>query len=120
MALASVVALALIPLQPLVIGLSDKAQHVAAFFALTVLGYAAWGRQSWTVLFIALVVFGASIEAIQSTHWIGREADMLDMAADCAGVLLALAGMFFAERLLWSGQRACRRPKGGWFMDSSC
>jgi hypothetical protein len=50
------------------------------------------------------VLLGAFLEAVQSTRWLGREADMLDLAADCAGVLLALASMFCAERLRWSGE----------------
>jgi len=90
-ALAAVLAVALWPLEvpvPLHTGW-DKADHVAAFAALGLLGMAAWPRERARV-FAFLLAYGAAIELLQGLSGY-RQADWRDFVADGLGVGLAWA-----------------------------
>lgn len=72
---------------------TDKVVHVGLFAALFVTGVAA--RIPWRALAPALVLYAAISEVIQSA--LGRSADLTDVIADVAGIvlgaLIAIGGM---------------------------
>lgn len=88
-----------IPGQP-----SDKVMHMLAFAALGAL--AAYGFRHLTVrwLFVALTAFGALIELVQAIPALHRDSDIVDLLADMAAALVALAAV------RWRVVRAERRP----------
>jgi len=71
-------------------GHADKLLHVVAYFLLAVFvatavwGAGRWSRRTAVVVAIALAGFGAIDEITQPLF--GRTADVLDWAADCAGI----------------------------------
>ena len=71
-------------------GHADKLLHVVAYFLLAVFvatavwGAGRWSRRAAVVVAIALAGFGAIDEITQPLF--GRTADVLDWAADCAGI----------------------------------
>jgi VanZ family protein len=75
-------------------GHADKLLHFVAYFLLAVFVAAAvWGAGRWSrraalIVAIALAAFGAVDEMTQPLF--GRTADMLDWAADCAGIAVGI------------------------------
>lgn len=95
--------MALLPLPPeLPVAVGDKAQHMFAFFTLTVLAAGAYPRVSLVQIGIALCVFGAAIELAQLIPMLHRTGDLMDWIADMAAVAAALllAGLW---RSRWVG-----------------
>lgn len=115
LALVVVVAwLALQPLPPATMDLGwDKLNHGAAFAALA---FSAWlghagsmRRRAWAL--VALVVYGALIEALQS--WVPqRHGDWLDLLADVVGLALGAATAAVALRSLTPPPGAQREGVG--------
>lgn len=90
MVLGGVLLLSLLPntaLPPVDLGW-DKANHVAAFAVLGLLGW--WSfPQARGRLLLMLLVYGLAIEGLQSLT-ADRQAQWLDVAADAVGLALAL------------------------------
>jgi VanZ family protein len=76
--------------------ISDKLLHMGAY---TVLSFAwfltghknGWKRRYFSVAFVLLVLYGALLEYLQMKLTIHRVGDLLDIAANTMGVLLAAA-----------------------------
>lgn len=73
----------------------DKVEHFSTYLILAVWFTGLLARGRWWSVVIALLALGASMEAGQYLMHAGRTADVLDMAANTAGItagmLLALA-----------------------------
>ena len=67
----------------------DKVQHVLVFAALTAVGSLAFPQKKYWV-YLALIVYGALIEWLQSVFTITRMASAYDWLADVIGILLAM------------------------------
>ena len=80
--------------------LVDKTWHFLAFGALGFLGFAVWEPNRWPLVGLICIGLGASIEILQATPWIGRDADLRDWLADVAGVGFAA--------MVWTWIRARR------------
>ncbi len=97
----SVLTLSLLPLGPHAPSTGwDKANHLLAFMALGWLGCMAWPQRMATVL-VALVVYGALIELLQSftSYRLGEWGDLLaDALGLLAGGAMAVALQFFNLR----------------------
>jgi hypothetical protein len=72
-------------------GLGDRTEHALAFLALTLWFAGLVRHQRYLLLGLALLAFGAGIEALQRATGLGRVADSRDVAANFAGVALGLA-----------------------------
>lgn len=94
-ALAFTFAMAIAPPDRLHLGDQDKAEHVMAFFTLTVLATIAYPRRALAVTGMKLLAFGVFIEIVQSIPALGREADLNDLAADAVAIILAVMLMAF-------------------------
>lgn len=68
---------------------TDKAAHFAAFGALLWTFGVLIPRQRRTTLALFALLVGGMTEFIQG--WTGRDADWLDLAADAAGIAIALS-----------------------------
>ena len=78
----------------------DKAQHAAAFFILSCLGFIAYYSRPKQLMVIGLVLLGIAIEIAQ--NWLGwRYGDIADVIADLAGIAFAFTFFVVLERLLW-------------------
>lgn len=78
------------PAEPGPLG-ADKAQHLIAYFALSLLAMIAWGRSAWVRVLICAVAFGMAMEAGQALMPFGREASFLDMVANTLGAATGCA-----------------------------
>lgn len=69
------------------VGISDKIGHVAAFWIIA--GALAVLAPGWNLERLALValIIGVGVEIVQG--FVGRDADVLDVAADMVGIALA-------------------------------
>ena len=106
LALAVTLVMALLPDPvPLPAQISDKAQHMAAFAALTFLAALGFPGLRLRVIFVAMAALGVAIEALQMIPTLHRDAEASDWLADCAATLAALllCGML---RWLCRGRRA--------------
>ena len=72
------------------LGISDKIEHAAAYALLAFWFASVMGRWDYLYLFLALLAFGGGIEIAQGLMGLGREADLLDLAADAAGSVVGL------------------------------
>ena len=72
------------------LGVSDKIEHAAAYALLAFWFASVMGRWDYLYLFLALLAFGGGIEIAQGLLGLGREADLLDLAADAAGSVVGL------------------------------
>jgi VanZ family protein len=74
---------------------SDKAEHFAAYCGLAVWFTGLYARAQYWRVVAALLALGLGLEIAQGVMALGRSAELLDMAANAAGVgvglLLALA-----------------------------
>lgn len=77
---------------------SDKLQHLLAFAGLTALAAAAHPRTRFVKIGIGMALYGALIEIVQSIPALNRQAELLDWAADIAGIALALAALALLRR----------------------
>ena len=79
--------------------LSDKANHALAFAVLALLADFSFPRARFGLAkAAALLAFGVAIEAIQ--HFLPwREASLLDLVADAAGIALYAAASPFLQRV---------------------
>ena len=93
--------LALTPAPPKNLSLGwDKANHAAAFAALTLsacFGFPGSRRGVGTML-IALLAFGGLIEILQA-YVPGRDSDWADLLADAVGILCGVVPALYALRL---------------------
>ena len=73
----------------------DKANHMAAFFVLTLLFALGWRRTSLVRIALILAGFGAMIEISQMIPMLHRDAEFGDWVADVAAIVvgLLLAGL---------------------------
>ncbi|TFH05662.1 MAG: VanZ family protein [Spirochaetales bacterium] len=84
---------------------SDKLSHLAAYMILTLLLVPSLAGEKVVppglLLAVAgVLVYGAGIEVLQ--HFIGRQFDLRDMAANAAGVLLGIAaGLLLRRAISW-------------------
>ena len=72
------------------LGISDKIEHAAAYAVLAFWFASVMGRWDYLYLFLALLAFGGGIEIAQGLMGLGREADLLDLAADASGTVVGL------------------------------
>ena len=86
----------------------DKIKHIIAYFSLTLLGFAACHRFSWSKYLILIIIsLGVAIEMTQP--FAGRYASIDDLIANCIGIIL---GSMLAS---WCGfknqtsQKACHQ-----------
>lgn len=68
----------------------DKVQHIFAFAALTLLARLAYPKTSLWKLFFSLAGFGALIEIAQAYPPLHRDADLWDLLADIAAIVVVL------------------------------
>jgi VanZ family protein len=91
-------------------GLSDKTEHFLAFGALAFWFGSIVVRRDLPWVFVAVVAFGGLIEFLQSAMGLGRQGDLLDLAADsigvAIGVLLALTPL--GRWSLWVEQQVAK------------
>ncbi|MER8534927.1 hypothetical protein NKH61_04315 [Mesorhizobium sp. M1005] len=103
-AFAGVLLFALLPEQLLQgLGLAftfdhDKLNHAAAFVVLAALGSLGWPERK-AKLIVLLVLTGAAIEGLQAVQLIGRDPDLFDWVADCAGIACGLMVAGWTKRL---------------------
>jgi VanZ family protein len=76
----------------------DKANHAAAFVALTMLAGRGWPDLPRTALVLIMLAAGIGIELVQGLPAIGRDADVWDVVADAAGIAAGLAGLAALRR----------------------
>lgn len=67
----------------------DKLNHAIAFVVLAALGSLGWPEHK-ARLVVLLALTGAAIEVLQGVQLIGRDMDVLDWVADCAGMACGL------------------------------
>lgn len=79
---------------------SDKLGHMLAYFALTSLMLTAWPGSRWQLPAALAFAYGAMMEVGQALGPHGREASLLDLAANAAGVGGAVIGFMMLRRLL--------------------
>jgi hypothetical protein len=82
--------MATLPRPPVELFSSDKAQHMAAFFVITLLGCVAYRRLSRIWLMLGMLAFGAAIELAQLLPQLHRDAEWSDWLADGLAILVAL------------------------------
>ncbi|MER8927345.1 hypothetical protein [Mesorhizobium sp. M0859] len=76
----------------------DKLNHAAAFVVLAALGSLGWPERK-AKLIVLLVLTGAAIEGLQAVQLIGRDPDLFDWVADCAGIACGLTVAGWTKRL---------------------
>lgn len=103
---AFVLALLPAPDTPRLVSWQDKIEHAVLFFALMVLGAAAW-RERVAVIAAGLLGYGAAMELAQAlTDY--RFGDSADWLADALGVA---AGLFaIGARRAWKRRRGAAGP----------
>lgn len=84
------------PTLPFGLNVVDKVQHVAAFYALSLLALVAFPSAPAVLTLGAVMGFGLMIEILQAIPVFGRDPSWLDLAANALGALLAI-GPFVAS-----------------------
>lgn len=74
-----------------VVGISDKLEHAGSYFLLTLWLGGMLERRRYLAAAVAAVLLGGSLEVAQRLLTTTREASLLDLAANAAGIALALA-----------------------------
>ncbi|UAK25351.1 VanZ family protein [Sphingomonas nostoxanthinifaciens] len=86
------------------LGYSDKVDHMAAFFTITVLARLGYPERAVPLVFIAMAAFGGFIELSQAVPIVHRDAEwadwFADMAASVVGLIVAWPLLALIER--WS------------------
>ncbi|MEO6516817.1 MAG: VanZ family protein [Steroidobacteraceae bacterium] len=72
------------------VDVSDKFEHIAAFLLLAFWFGSIVARRDYHWVALALLAFGVLIELLQGWMGLGRQADLLDVRADCIGIVLGL------------------------------
>lgn len=90
------------------VGHWDKVTHGAGCFVLTLLAGLAYPHRTLRLLGLGILAFGVLVEALQAIPVIGRDASWLDLAADAAGIGVALL-----STLLPGMRETLRRRAGG-------
>ena len=92
--------LMLIELKPQAAGYiyADKLQHAIIFMVIALIGLFAYSQKKWFVLG-GLIMFGLSIEVLQSAFTLTRQASLADWIADIVGVAIALSIIALIEKL---------------------
>jgi len=67
----------------------DKAEHMLAFFVLTLVATLAWRRASLVAIALRLSLLGAAIEVLQAIPALHRDCDWRDWLADSAAIVAA-------------------------------
>lgn len=100
-ALAMLLVVCLLPQADMpLVGLGDKVQHVIAYAVLMVLGRNGFAESATrSAIPLALFALGCAIEALQDVVP-GRAADLADVIANTAGLLLGWAIQVGGRRLL--------------------
>jgi VanZ family protein len=95
----------LVPVQklPLPSGINDKFEHVTGYALLTLWFTGIYPRSRYFVIAFSLLAMGVLIELAQGAMHVGREADVRDVVANCAGIGV---GLMLAS--LWLGGWAQR------------
>lgn len=78
--------------------LLDKTQHALAFVVLTFTGSFSY-QQKIKVIYIGLVLYGATIEILQSTLTTTRVGEASDFLADSIGILIGLILYLVTKKL---------------------
>ena len=83
--------LMLIELKPQTAGYiyGDKLQHAIIFMVIALIGLFAYSHKKWFVLG-GLIMFGLSIEVLQSSFTLTRQASLADWIADIVGIAIAI------------------------------
>jgi len=76
---------------------SDKLQHAAAYFALSLVAFYATDRDRWLAVAVGVAALGAGVEVAQA-FLSYRTASVADAAANVVGVAAALVVSLVAER----------------------
>jgi len=88
---AMIAAASLVPASNLpAIGLSDKLEHAMAYALLAFWFASVVVRRDFLALIVALVAFGGLIELAQDWMHLGREAELTDLMADVAGIVVGV------------------------------
>jgi VanZ family protein len=82
----------LVPVQrlPLPAGVNDKFAHVAGYGLLTLWFTGIYPRSRYVMIAIGLFLMGVLIEWAQGSMHVGRQADVRDVVANCAGIGVGL------------------------------
>lgn len=70
--------------------ISDKLMHFGAYFVLMVWFAGLYPRGKHVLLAVALVALGTALDILQGTATRTRSFDLLDIAADAVGIVVAL------------------------------
>jgi VanZ family protein len=70
--------------------LPDKVSHLLGFFALTLWFAALVERRLYAAIGVGMLAVGVAIEVAQDAMALGRSAELADVYADLAGILLGL------------------------------
>jgi VanZ family protein len=97
---ASIVPVQHLPQPP---GFNDKLEHFAAYALLSLWFAGIYPRSRYVAIAVGLFAMGIVIEGLQGTMHLGRQADLRDVIANTAGILI---GLMLA--LLWLGGWAQR------------
>ena len=84
-------------------GISDKLEHVVAYFVLALWFAGIYPRSRYPMIGVALLVMGIVIEGLQGSMNLGRQADLRDVYANTIGIV---CGLLLA--LIWLGGWAQR------------
>ena len=68
----------------------DKMNHMLAFFVITVLCRLAYPRLPVLLVAVAMAAFGGFIELSQAVPFIHRDAEWIDLFADCVAATVGL------------------------------
>lgn len=69
---------------------SDKLEHALAYFVLAFWMASVIVRRDFLMLGIVLLAFGGAIELAQGWMGLGRQADVMDLLADAAGIIVGV------------------------------
>lgn len=97
--------MAIAPRTPEVLhSVSDKYQHMLAFFVLGALAALAFRGTAFWRLFVGLALFGGVIELVQLIPALNRDGDFVDWAVDMVAAAAALAAVGLARKLGLAGR----------------
>lgn len=86
----------------------DKADHFAAFFAITAAALVAFPRLPIAWIVVAVSAAGGGIELIQGLPAVGRDCDVWDWMAENAAIAAAIGLLAIAELRRWLAGRPRR------------
>jgi len=95
---------------------SDKLEHFAAYFVLTVLVYASlrkmrnWAGSALVIALVIALIYGAIDE--QTQKLVGRDCSLRDWIADAGGAVAAVVALRLAAPLAGRSARSAPRKRG--------